>query len=48
MHLQMVSPSKSIYTAEQAMQWLIQIADALAYMHALDPTVSLCYAWPAL
>lgn len=36
----MVSPSKSLYTAEQAVQWLAQIADGLAYMHALDPTVS--------
>ena len=24
------------------MQWLGQIADALAYMHALNPTVSMC------
>ena len=38
----MVTPNKSIYTAEQAMQWLGQIADALAYMHALNPTVSMC------
>lgn len=35
----MVTPSKSIYTAQQALEWLVSIAEALAYMHSLDPTV---------
>lgn len=39
--LQMVNPSKSLYSTEQAVQWLTEIADALHYMHTLTPAVSL-------
>ncbi len=39
--LQMVNPSKSLYSTEQAIQWLTEIAEALQYMHSLTPAVSL-------
>ena len=38
--LQMVSPSKSLYSTEQAVQWLTEIGEALQYMHTLTPAVS--------
>ena len=38
--LQMVNPSKSLYSTEQAVQWLSEIAEALQYMHSLTPAVS--------
>lgn len=36
---QMVNPSKSLYSTEQALQWLTEIAEALLYMHSLTPAV---------
>ena len=38
--LQMVNPSKSLYSTEQAVQWLTEIGEALQYMHTLTPAVS--------
>lgn len=38
--LQMVNPSKSLYSTEQAVQWLTDIGEALQYMHTLTPAVS--------
>ena len=38
--VQMVNPSKSMYSTEQAVQWLLEIAEALQYMHSLTPVVS--------
>ena len=37
---QMVHPSKSLYSTEQAVQWLTEIGEALQYMHTLTPAVS--------
>lgn len=36
---QMVNPSKSLYSTEQGVQWLLEIAEALLYMHSLTPVV---------
>ncbi|DBB04448.1 TPA: hypothetical protein ACH3X1_012928 [Trebouxia sp. C0004] len=36
---QMVNPSKSLYSTEQAVQWLSEIAEALQYLHSLTPAV---------
>ena len=37
----MVNPSKSLYSTEQGVQWLLEIAEALLYMHSLTPVVCL-------
>eukprot|EP00891_Asterochloris_glomerata_P005008 jgi/Astpho2/5008/Aster-x0223 len=36
---QMVNPFAHSYTSGQAFEWMMQIADALTYLHHLDPTV---------
>mmetsp|Transcript_13051 Transcript_13051/g.37913 ORF Transcript_13051/g.37913 Transcript_13051/m.37913 type:complete len:497 (-) Transcript_13051:1501-2991(-) len=36
---QLTLPHKSLYTLSDALRWCIQIADALAYMHAAKPKV---------
>ncbi|KAG2436877.1 hypothetical protein HXX76_006397 [Chlamydomonas incerta] len=39
MHKQLLAPWKFIYDNEQAMQWSIQTAGALAYLHSCNPPV---------
>ena len=36
---QMITPRKSLYSASDALRWCLQVAKALAYLHAASPKV---------
>ncbi|KAF5827937.1 kinase-like domain-containing protein [Dunaliella salina] len=36
---QMLSPNRTVYTDQQALQWSLQVAEALAYLHSAVPMV---------
>eukprot|EP00200_Dunaliella_tertiolecta_P006473 CAMPEP_0202342260 /NCGR_PEP_ID=MMETSP1126-20121109/2900_1 /ASSEMBLY_ACC=CAM_ASM_000457 /TAXON_ID=3047 /ORGANISM="Dunaliella tertiolecta, Strain CCMP1320" /LENGTH=550 /DNA_ID=CAMNT_0048933189 /DNA_START=45 /DNA_END=1697 /DNA_ORIENTATION=+ len=36
---QMLSPSNTVYSNKQALEWMLQLAEALAYLHSANPKV---------